>query len=73
MAFCWVAEDEKLAYSAIIDSRSLTAQSAMRKVVKGVGGFVHAKWRAFTNQYMPSGNSTGFVDGDLIEQFLDLR
>lgn len=45
----------------------------MRKVVRGVGGFSHSAWRAFSNQYMPTGVSTGFVDGDLIEQFLDLR
>lgn len=44
----------------------------MRKVVKGVGGFDHAQWRAFSNvqRTEPAKN---FVDGDLIEQFLDLR
>lgn len=44
----------------------------MRKVVKGVGGFDHAQWRAFSNlqRTEPAKN---FIDGDLIEQFLDLR
>ncbi|KAL4855081.1 DNA damage-binding protein 1 [Chlorella vulgaris] len=48
-------------------------QEAMRKVVKGVGGFDHAQWRAFSNQHQPASPATRFVDGDLIEQFLDLK
>ncbi|EFN59838.1 hypothetical protein CHLNCDRAFT_29381 [Chlorella variabilis] len=48
-------------------------QEAMRKVVKGVGGFDHAQWRAFSNQHMPATPARQFVDGDLIEQFLDLK
>lgn len=52
-------------------------QTALRKVVKGVGGLSHAEWRSFENERKVG---TGrpeeqrcFVDGDLIEQFLDLR
>ena len=53
-------------------------QDAMRHTVKGVGGFDHAKWRAFQTpgkqfQSSLSGKSRNFIDGDLIEQFLDLK
>jgi DNA damage-binding protein 1 len=47
-------------------------QVAMRKVVKGVGGFSHAEWRSFAASHNSAGDP-GFVDGDLIEQFLDLK
>eukprot|EP00798_Chlamydomonas_sp_ICE-L_P003904 gene3904-13974_t len=46
-------------------------QDAMRKVVRGVGGFDHTSWRSFCNERKAS-ESKGFVDGDLLEQFLDL-
>ncbi|KAI7844421.1 hypothetical protein COHA_002015 [Chlorella ohadii] len=45
----------------------------MRKVVKGVGGFDHAQWRAFSNQHIPASPARQFIDGDLLEQFLDLK
>lgn len=48
-------------------------QTALRDVINGVGGFDHALWRAFSNQHTPYAPAHGFVDGDLIEQFLDLR
>ncbi|PSC68559.1 DNA damage-binding 1 [Micractinium conductrix] len=48
-------------------------QEAMRKVIKGVGGFDHAQWRAFSNQHVAPVPARQFVDGDLIEQFLDLK
>jgi DNA damage-binding protein 1 len=49
-------------------------QDAMRKVVKGVGGFDHAEWRSFSTPFVSAAtDSKGFVDGDLIEQFLDLK
>ena len=46
-------------------------QNAMAKVVSGVGGLSHSEWRAFAS---PShvGGSQYFVDGDLVERFLDL-
>lgn len=31
------------------------------------------QWRAFSNQHQPASPATRFVDGDLIEQFLDLK
>lgn len=48
------------------------AQDCLRKVIKGVGGLSHVAWRTFQDEHtkMPSQN---FVDGDLIEQFLDLK
>jgi len=42
------------------------------KVVRGVGGFAHDQWRAFSNE-RKSVPSRGFIDGDLIERFLDLK
>mmetsp|Transcript_40860 Transcript_40860/g.102896 ORF Transcript_40860/g.102896 Transcript_40860/m.102896 type:complete len:118 (-) Transcript_40860:209-562(-) len=46
-------------------------QNRMREVIKGVGGFSHAEWRAFTNERRTS-PMKNFIDGDLIECFLDL-
>jgi len=48
------------------------AQECLRGVVKGVGGLDHAAWRAFDND-RGAAAARGFVDGDLVEQFLDLR
>ncbi|KAI1295060.1 DNA damage-binding protein 1a [Mortierella claussenii] len=44
----------------------------MARVIKGVGGLDHASWRQFRSdsRTLPS---TNFVDGDLIELFLDLN
>jgi DNA damage-binding protein 1 len=46
-------------------------QTAMQKVVHGVGGLVHADFRSFDNDRRTQ-ESRGFVDGDLVELFLDL-
>jgi len=46
-------------------------QDALRKVVHGVGGLDHADFRAFRSE-RKSAQSRGFVDGDLVESFLDL-
>ena len=43
----------------------------MRKVVRGVGGFEHSAWRSFCNERKTT-DARGFVDGDLLELFLDL-
>ena len=52
----------------------LNLQEAMRKVVKGVGGLNHGEWRAFATPLMKTNaDSNGFIDGDLIEQLLDLK
>lgn len=46
-------------------------QAAMAKAVRGVGGFRHDAWRAFCDERR-SEPARGFVDGDLVEQYLDL-
>lgn len=52
----------------------LSLQEGMRKVIQGVGGLNHGEWRAFVTPFMKTNaDSRGFVDGDLIEQFLDLK
>ena len=45
-------------------------QDALRKEVRGIGGLEHADYRAFRNERRVS-ESRGFIDGDLIETFLD--
>ncbi len=47
-------------------------QECLRKVIKGVGGLSHTAWRQFQNDHQ-SYECKGFVDGDLIEQFLDMK
>jgi DNA damage-binding protein 1 len=42
------------------------------QVIKGVGGFSHEQWRSFNNERKTT-DARNFLDGDLIEQFLDLR
>lgn len=46
-------------------------QSNMRKVIKGVGGLNHEHWRSFHNE-KKTADARNFLDGDLIESFLDL-
>jgi DNA damage-binding protein 1 len=46
-------------------------QTRMRQVVHGVGGLDHESWRAFKTQNVTA-PSSGAIDGDLIEQFVDL-
>ncbi|KJE89467.1 UV-damaged DNA binding protein, variant [Capsaspora owczarzaki ATCC 30864] len=46
-------------------------QAAMAKVIKGVGGLNHSAWRSFCNERRLT-EAKGFIDGDLIECFLDL-
>ena len=50
-------------------------QNALNEVINGVGGFSHSQWRAFCNERnIPDKTSASknFIDGDLIERFLDL-
>lgn len=46
-------------------------QDSLAKVVKGVGGLSHSEWRSFFNDRRTS-EASAFIDGDLIESFLDL-
>jgi DNA damage-binding protein 1 len=50
----------------------LRVQNALNKIIKGVGGFSHKQWRTFENRRSMS-EAKGFIDGDLIESFLDLK
>ncbi|KAK3248999.1 DNA damage-binding protein 1a, partial [Cymbomonas tetramitiformis] len=47
-------------------------QKSLNKVVKGTGGFLHDEWRSFSNERRTV-ESSNFIDGDLIEHFLDLK
>jgi DNA damage-binding protein 1 len=54
---------------------TLQVQYNMNKVVHGVGGLTHSQWRAFKSERRPltkSSESRGFIDGDLVEMFLNL-
>lgn len=44
-------------------------QTALRGVIKGIGGFDHAEWRSFRSERTTS-EARGFIDGDLIEQVI---
>jgi DNA damage-binding protein 1 len=46
-------------------------QTAVRTVVHGVGGLSHVEWRSFHDERKTQ-EATGFIDGDLVEQFVDL-
>lgn len=46
-------------------------QTNLRKVIKGVGGLNHEQWRSFNNE-KKTVDAKNFLDGDLIESFLDL-
>lgn len=48
-------------------------QNALKKVVRGVGGLDHSDWRAFRDQRIQGRPCSNFIDGDLVEQYLDLR
>ena len=47
-------------------------QENISKVIQGVGGFSHSFWRSFSNE-RKTAPAKNFLDGDLIESFLDLR
>uniref|UniRef100_A0A1D1YWE8 DNA damage-binding protein 1 n=2 Tax=Anthurium amnicola TaxID=1678845 RepID=A0A1D1YWE8_9ARAE len=46
-------------------------QANLVKVIKGVGGLSHEQWRSFNNEKKTT-EARNFLDGDLIESFLDL-
>lgn len=46
-------------------------QKKLAKMIKCVGKIDHAYWRSFTNERVTTAHK-GFIDGDLIECFLDL-
>eukprot|EP00003_Mantamonas_plastica_P022436 TRINITY_DN380_c1_g1_i2.p1 TRINITY_DN380_c1_g1~~TRINITY_DN380_c1_g1_i2.p1 ORF type:complete len:1241 (+),score=459.79 TRINITY_DN380_c1_g1_i2:225-3725(+) len=46
-------------------------EKALQEVIPGVGGFSHKEWRSFRSERKTT-PAHGFIDGDLIEMFLDL-
>lgn len=49
-------------------------QASINKHIQGVGGLKHADWRSFVHTLRGrSDPAMNFVDGDLVESFLDLR
>lgn len=46
-------------------------QHNLTRVIKGVGGLSHADWRSFQNE-RKTVEANGFIDGDLLEGFLEL-
>ncbi|EFJ23079.1 hypothetical protein SELMODRAFT_151061 [Selaginella moellendorffii] len=47
-------------------------QHCLAKVIKGVGGLSHEQWRSFSSE-RKNADAKNFLDGDLIESFLDLN
>ena len=47
-------------------------QTRIAKIVKPVGNIPHEFWRAYSTERKVE-TSKGFIDGDLIESFLDLK
>jgi len=46
-------------------------QTQLTKIIRCVGGFSHATWRSFCNE-RKTVEASNILDGDLIEQFLEL-
>jgi len=47
-------------------------EQCLNQVIKGVGGLSHQKWRSFCSERKEE-EASGFIDGDLIESYLDLK
>jgi hypothetical protein len=59
--------------AAFLNAFLCALQNALKEVVKGVGGLDHSKWRSFRNRRVSGRPSRNFIDGDLVEQYLDLK
>ena len=46
-------------------------QAKLTKVIKSVGRIEHSNWRSFSSDKKDEA-CEGFIDGDIIESFLDL-
>eukprot|EP00965_Chrysotila_dentata_P128135 4236683-Pleurochrysis_carterae.AAC.5 len=57
-------------YSIMFPARACYKEISAR-VIKGVGGLSHREYRSFCNE-RKTAESTGFIDGDLVEAFLSL-
>ena len=49
----------------------MDVQNRLAKVIKSVGKIQHSFWRSFYTEQKKDA-SIGFIDGDLLESFLDL-
>ncbi|KAG0252722.1 DNA damage-binding protein 1a [Actinomortierella ambigua] len=47
-------------------------ENNLTRVIRGIGGLDHGSWRAFRNKNKVL-SSENFIDGDLVEMFLDLN
>ena len=61
---------EEFAFFTKLQDR-LRGSAARPGVIKGVGGLLHSEWRSFQND-RKNVEAHNFVDGDLIEAFLEL-
>lgn len=51
----------------------IEVQNVLRRHIRGVGGLDHAEWRSFQTAFLRGDmGTTGYIDGDLLEQLLDL-
>eukprot|EP00727_Mastigamoeba_balamuthi_P002002 m51a1_g118 putative dna damage-binding protein 1a (1114) ;mRNA; f:362128-365815 len=48
-----------------------TVEASIRNVIRGIGNIDHVVWRSFSNERRTA-PPKGFIDGDLVESFLDL-
>lgn len=49
-----------------------SVEQSINNVISGVGGLDHKKWRSFSSERKHT-PAHGFIDGDLVESFLDLN
>lgn len=56
--------------SELITAGCIACMSCLQ-VISGVGGFDHESWRRFKDE-RHNYTATNFIDGDLVEAFLDL-
>lgn len=60
-----------LSLDEILFKKLKSIENSLSKIVKSVGKIEHSEWRAFQGN-KTSQPAMGFVDGDLVETFLDL-
>ena len=69
-----ISDHHEITFSSAHHDTDFYLQASMRKVVKGVGGLDHKHWRSYVHEHsFQSQPAYNFVDGDLVEQFLELE
>lgn len=79
--YIWASADGSLGVVAALRSqeefaRLMQVTAAVVDVIPNTGDFPHAQWREFSSTRgsgLPDTATRGFVDGDALEMFLDLR